>query len=274
VALLAVPPHLWHLNALAGQQLAPATPPGLALQASLEEAYPLSLHFPNTQGPWAHGQSLAHLQTLHQGLLPFLQQQGWVPWPCPTLHWLDVGCQYWGYAPAQVAFATTLLPPHGAVHLHACEVDADKAYPNGGTRGGYAQGMAQALNKATTQALFFPIAAEALPLCQVYGLITQHLPFVLPQAHVQWGLPLSLFNPQHTLLALLQRLAVGGVLFITNLTPHEGEAQAALLPWAVQEALARWGGRYQWRALGHLPLGLLVRTAHHQRPHFVCWRVG
>lgn len=141
---------------------------------------------------------------------------------------LDVGAKNWSYVAAIPAF----LQAQG-IHsfvLDGVELDPHRRYADFHTRGQYAQAYSRNLPNTHYH------ECDILQWHKPAHLITHFLPFVLPDPHLAWGLPLQHFRPQAMLEHLLSLLHPQGILFIVNQGKHEADAQAALLQHAATNA--------------------------------------
>lgn len=166
----------------------------------------------------------------------------------PEATWLDIGSKNWGYVDTLVAFGTRARPD---MQFIGVELDAYGIYPDGHSRADYAHAFAAPYPQAQYR------VADALSITGQYAVVSCFLPFVFPDPHLAWGLPLSRFNPQRFCNHLLSLVAPGGTLLITNQGPQEQAAQAALI---AQSPLAP-----QFTPLWQGPLPNTFYPYHHPR---------
>lgn len=149
------------------------------------------------------------------------------------LHWLDIGAKNWAYVEALAHHARQLAEVRNkAVTLTGVELDANRLYANGTTRGQVARGLAKAVEThlAVKAAYIHGDIANHAPPMGRYNVISWLLPFVVAEPCLYWGLPLTQFKPatlwQHT---VQQLLADGALLLLINQGEAEAEAQRQLI---------------------------------------------
>lgn len=157
-----------------------------------------------------------------------------------TLHWLDVGAKNWSYVNALDAFIRKHFPQ--PYRLDGVELDPHRRYLSGKTRGQSAKSYIGGLVNAQYHAM--DIRDWRLK-AQV---ITHFLPFLAPETHLAWGLPLQFYKPQAILTHLIKTLHPGGVLMVVNQGEWEAETQAQLFRAVGREQ------SIQVQALGQLPV--------------------
>lgn len=138
--------------------------------------------------------------------------------PCAVL---DVGCKNFECAPGLHAAVTRRCG--GEVSLTGSEIDAYPIYRNLHSR---ADAAHYYLGLLPGNHRYLP--GDVRELTGRYGLITWFFPFVTPSPLLWWGLPERCFAPEAVFRHVLGLLAPGGTLVITNYTPEEVAAQAAL----------------------------------------------
>jgi SAM-dependent methyltransferase len=155
-----------------------------------------------------------------------------------SLNWLDVGAKNWAYVDALDAF----IRRHSDTpyRLDGLELDPHRRYANLTTRAQAAKNYTQTLTHAQYHEM------NALDWRRKAHIITQFMPFVSPDPHLAWGLPLNYFQPAELLNHLLGLLEPGGLLLVVNQGEWEAEAQEGL--W--QQARGEW-------PITVVPLGLL-----------------
>lgn len=149
------------------------------------------------------------------------------------LRWLDIGAKNWAYVEALAHHAQQLAAVQDkAVTLTGVELDANRLYANGTTRGQVARGLASAVEThlAVKAAYIHGDIANHAPPKGGYNVISWLLPFVVAEPCLYWGLPLTQFKParlwQHT---VQQLLADGALLLLINQGEAEAEAQRQLI---------------------------------------------
>lgn len=136
------------------------------------------------------------------------------------LNWLDVGAKNWAYVDALDVFIRRHFQT--AYRLDGVELDAHRRYLDFTTRKQAAAAYTQLLPHAQYHEM------NALDWRRKAQVISHFLPFVLPDPHLAWGLPLRYFQPQILLTHLLSLLEPGGILLVVNQGEWEAEAQQAL----------------------------------------------
>lgn len=167
---------------------------------------------------------------------------------------LDVGAKNWSYVEALTAF---LQKYHIAFELHGLEIDPNRRYADFRTRKQYAEAYLESLPNSLQSKTYYH-TGNILNWQQPVQIITHFLPFVFEEPHLDWGLPLSLFNPQAILNHELSLLQSDGILLIVNQGEDEAEAQQTLLEEAAKTASIRF------QSLGQLP----VRFVQYQYPRY------
>lgn len=162
-----------------------------------------------------------------------------LPTNAPLLRWLDVGAKNWAYAPALYAF---IRKHYGEdFRLDGIEIDPNRRYADFRTRGQAARQAIEALPQV------FYHQGDVRTWREPATVISHFLPFVFPEPHLAWGLPLTYFDPEAVLDGLLEQLSPGGLLILVN----QGEVEAER-----QEALLRNAGShrpFRYENLGQLP---------------------
>jgi hypothetical protein len=157
----------------------------------------------------------------------------------PSLSWLDVGAKNWSYVAALAAF----LQANGlqCYALDGVELDPYRRYADFHTRSQYAEAHIRPIPQAQYH------AGDIHDWRQPAHIISSFLPFVFPEPHRAWGLPMQHFQPEAQLRHLLLLLQPGGLLLIVNQGEVEAEAQAELLARVAPDFAL------EWRATGQLP---------------------
>lgn len=154
-------------------------------------------------------------------------------------HWLDAGAKNWSYAAAIPAFLSNTGIRNFV--LDGVELDPYRRYIDLRTRGQAARTHIRTIPQARYH------TGDIRNWTRSANIITSFLPFVFPEPHLAWGLPLEDFRPDDFLSRLLSLLKPGGLLLIVNQGEAESEAQAALLACAAERfPIAR-------QAAGQLP---------------------
>ncbi len=154
------------------------------------------------------------------------------------LNWLDVGAKNWAYVDALDAFIRQHFDT--PYRLDGLELDPHRRYANLTTRAQAAESYTQTLANAQYHEI------NALDWRRKAHIISQFMPFVSPDPHLAWGLPLEYFQPAQLLNHLLGLLEPGGLLLVVNQGEWEAEAQERL--W--QQVRGEW-------PIAVVPLGVL-----------------
>ncbi|NOT23343.1 MAG: hypothetical protein HOP22_11575 [Nitrospiraceae bacterium] len=180
-----------------------------------------------------------------------LLDQAWTDWGLvrPS-HGIvcDVGCANFWYARTIGAF---FRPKR----LIGVEVDGYRLYRNGHSRWDYALGYLRGLSHAAFE------VEDYVGFRQRADVITAWFPFITSGPLLAWRLPLSLFNPESLIRAILSNLNLNGVFVMVN--HHQAEANiAATLCRAV--GLNNVGSTYIKRSI----------RSRQVSPVISCWRRG
>lgn len=159
------------------------------------------------------------------------------------LNWLDAGSKNWSYVDALDAFIRKYY--RSAYRLDGVELDPHRRYTDFTTRQQVANAYASVLPNAQYHGM------DLLDWRRKAHIITHFLPFVAPDPHLAWGLPLAHFQPQQLLNYLLGLLEPGGVLLVVNQGAWEAEAQQKLWEQASQTI------PLQIQSLGQLPTSFI-----------------
>lgn len=157
----------------------------------------------------------------------------------PSFSWLDVGAKNWSYVGALAAF----LQANGLQHfvLDGVELDPYRRYADLHTRSQYAEAHIRALPQARYH------AGDIHDWRQPAHIISNFLPFVFPEPHRAWGLPMQHFQPEAQFRHLLSLLQPDGLLLIVNQGEAEAEAQVELFTRVASDF------SLEWREAGQLP---------------------
>lgn len=136
------------------------------------------------------------------------------------LNWLDVGAKNWAYVDALDAFIRRHFDT--AYRLDGLELDPHRRYANLTTRAQAAENYSRGLANAQYHEV------NAMDWRRKAHIISQFMPFVSPDPHLAWGLPLDYFQPIELLNHLLGLLEPGGLLLVVNQGAWEAEAQERL----------------------------------------------
>jgi SAM-dependent methyltransferase len=156
------------------------------------------------------------LDLLERGLLPLPRRDGAV------LRVLDVGSKDFAYAPALDAFFRVRTGA-AQVALTGVELDAYRRYTNLHTRADHAAWHIRNLPAARY------VPGSVLEVTGTFDFITWFSPFVTPEPHARWGLPMREFQPGVLLRHVLGLLAPGGTLLLSHPTEGEARVQRGLL---------------------------------------------
>jgi hypothetical protein len=202
-------------------------------------------------GPVARAESLWALDVLDRWLPP------WSPADAAHPRGLDVGAKNGSYL-AGLAAAW----PHG---WDLVELDAHRRYLDGTTRRAHGEAMA-----ASHPGCRY-LAGDVRESQALHARITWFLPFLAPETHRAWGLPIGDFAPEALLRHVLGRLAPGGTLLVVNQGPDEAEAQGVLL----ERVLGRRGATPSRPPPGVSvePLGVLESPLSPYRHARIGWRI-
>jgi len=135
---------------------------------------------------------------------------------------LDIGSKNWFYASAQWHFFKYNLPEKD-IFLDGIEIDAFRVYSNLYTRQDYARFYIKNLQNTCY------IAKDFLNHTEKYDYILWFFPFVTEFPLLEWGLPLSVYNPEKMLCHAYKSLNHGGKILIINQDEHEYSIQAELI---------------------------------------------
>lgn len=141
-----------------------------------------------------------------------------------TIKAADIGPSSWFYVRALIAALTwynTQSPR--AVYLSGYEVDAYRLFADFHTRKDHAQGNIHGLSNVDYVDQGFSIQPET------YDVITLFFPFVFKKDHLQWGLPLNLFDPAGLIKSAWESLRTGSLMVIVNQGKEEHRAQIKIL---------------------------------------------
>ncbi|MEY4830786.1 MAG: hypothetical protein RLZZ562_2582 [Planctomycetota bacterium] len=146
--------------------------------------------------------------------------------PDGALRAADVGCGVFQYATALQRFLAQggTGAPRRAI-LRGIEIDGHGVYADGHSRADYARAH---VVLAGDDAHFQVGDFTALPIPE-QDMVTMWFPFVERYALLQWGLPLSLFDPTRLVERAVATVRPGGLLFVANQTEHEAETIQAML---------------------------------------------
>lgn len=143
-----------------------------------------------------------------------------------ALRAIDVGCGVFQYATALHRFLR-----HGGAGakrhaiLRGIEIDGHGVYRDGHSRADHARAHA-ALAGSDVHFQVGDFAALPIPEQDV---VTMWFPFVERYALLQWGLPLSLFDPSRLVERAVATVRPGGLLLVANQTEREAETTKAML---------------------------------------------
>ena len=187
-----------------------------AAQRLLETYHLDSLYSNSTQDNYR--ENLYYLDMLESSLntgLPHLP---------PKITAADIGPSHWFYVKALYAALKWWQFPQGReVTLFGFERDAYRVYSDLYSRYDHALAHSNHLLDVT----YIPHGFEPQP--NSFDIITQLFPFIFLSDHLEWGLPLSLFNPAALLASVWVSLKPGGLLIIANQGKQEHEEQTELL---------------------------------------------
>lgn len=133
---------------------------------------------------------------------------------------LDIGSKNWFYARAEYDF---FKKNHKDFVLDGVEIDAYRLYSNFYNRFEVAKYYIKDLKNVNY------IVANLLDIDKNYDYILWFLPFVLPRAHVMWGLPKKIFYPEKLLIHAFSLLNKNGKMLIVNQGEKEALKQKELL---------------------------------------------
>lgn len=143
-----------------------------------------------------------------------------------ALRAVDVGSGVFGYATALQRFlARGGKGPHRHAILRGIEIDGHGVYRDGHSRADHARAHA---SLAGSDVHFQVGDFTALPIPE-QDVVTMWFPFVERFSLLQWGLPLSLFDPARLLSRAVATVRKGGLLLVANQTETEAERTASLL---------------------------------------------
>lgn len=136
----------------------------------------------------------------------------------------DIGPSSWFYVRAlYAALIWHQAPNPRSVHLTGYEVDAYRMYTDFHTRKDHAMGNLHGLPNVEYCDQRFTTQPE------VFDVITLFFPFVFQKDHLEWGLPVDIFNPAGLLESAWESLAKNGVMIIVNQGREEHNAELAML---------------------------------------------
>lgn len=188
-----------------------------ALAQRYRHDYDLELLYADST-PGAYREALFYLDMLVTALD---RSQAALPDP---LEAADIGPSTWFYVQALYAGLRGWNTSHRRrVFLTGFEADPYRVYNDLYSRRDHALGNMHGLNGVT----YRPEAFTRQP--GAFDLITLFFPFVFEDDHLEWGLPSSLFQPQHLLSDAWDSLKPGGSLLIVNQGPDEHRAQTQML---------------------------------------------
>lgn len=146
--------------------------------------------------------------------------------PDGALRAVDVGCGAFGYATALQRFlARGGKGPQRHAILRGIEIDGHGVYRDGHSRADHARAHA---SLAGSDAHFQVGDFTALPIPE-QDVVTMWFPFVERFSLLQWGLPLSLFDPARLMARAVATVRKGGLLLVANQTESEAAVTASLL---------------------------------------------
>ncbi len=211
-----------------------------ALEQSLLQRYPHLGEFRRFCSQQRYMETLTHLHFL-DNLLPKSSWNTAIPPLQDAYRWLDVGAKNWAYLEALTTTANRLPTQATAPwKFTGIEIDPNRLYRDGFTRGAYARTFTNTLLLDNTTATY--VEGDALAHTSHYHVISHFLPFVVPEPCLLWGLPLESFQPKRLLHHAWQQLAPGGHLLIINQGRDEADAQQALLN-TLPDAIIAWHGK-------------------------------
>lgn len=146
--------------------------------------------------------------------------------PDGALRAIDVGCGVFQYATALQRFLHRggLGAERHAI-LRGIEIDGHGVYRDGHSRADHARAHT-ALAGSDVHFQVGDFAALPIPEQDV---VTMWFPFVERYALLQWGLPLSLFDPSRLVERAVATVRPGGLLLVANQTEREAETTKAML---------------------------------------------
>lgn len=195
-------------------------------EALIEQALALSAQYREFSTCYERATQLRYLENLN-----FLEALDAVTGPRPALiqppplldgtcHLLEVGVKNWSTLDALAAWAKVVLPQ--PLQITGVELDPYRRYRDGYSRFDYAQAYTAQIPEATY------VCGDIRSWTQPASVIVNVLPFVFPEPHQAWGLPLSRFNPAEVFDHLYRLLLPGGWLLVFNQGREEAEAQRQL----------------------------------------------
>jgi hypothetical protein len=106
---------------------------------------------------------------------------------------LDIGAKNWRYLPALKTWAGKAF--HGkALSIEGCELDAYRLYPSLRTNFSQAAYFSRICSSGNVVCRYLPV--DVLNYRGRADIVTWFFPFVMPEQHKAWGLPLRLFDPE------------------------------------------------------------------------------
>jgi hypothetical protein len=151
----------------------------------------------------------------------------------PSILAADIGVSDWFYARAYHSVLKWWRFPAGRqVKLDGYEVDAYRLYADFYSRYDYAMTYIRDLENTNYHPAAFETQAEK------FHFVSLLFPFVFARDHLQWGLPVSRFQPIDLLEKAWESVHPGGILMIVNQGKNEQGCQQELLmklgiKWAV-----------------------------------------
>ena len=133
---------------------------------------------------------------------------------------LDIGSKNWFYALGEHNFFSKLYEKFS---IDGVELDAFRLYSNFYNRFEVAKYYTKNLKNTNY------IARNLLDIKENYDYIIWFLPFVLPNPHRLWGLPIKYFYPEKLLTHAYNLLEPNGQMLIVNQGEKEAEVQEELL---------------------------------------------
>ena len=141
-----------------------------------------------------------------------------------TLSIADVGISDWFYVQVIYSFCKKWKAENERkILLEGFEVDAYRVYSDFYSRMDYALAYSSNLKNVK----YFPEAFKSSE--ESYDLVFMFFPFIFSREHLQWGLPLKIYDPALLLSEARKSLKPGGYLLIVNQGEEEAEVQAKLL---------------------------------------------